>query len=63
MKSHCAKLKILFLTNMGKRDVINWTFYFVVHVKNFQQKRFRKILVILSPIITRKRKAFKELEA
>jgi hypothetical protein len=48
---------------MGKRDVTNWTFYFVVHVQNFQQKRFRKILVILSPINTRKRKAFKELEA
>jgi hypothetical protein len=63
MKLHCAKIKILFLTNMVKRDVINWTFYFVVHVQNFQQKRFRKILVILSPINTRKRKAFKELEA
>jgi hypothetical protein len=47
----------------GKRDVMNWTFYFVVRVQNFQQKRFRKILVILSPINTRKRKALKELEA
>ena len=34
--------------NMGTRDVINWTFYYVVHVQNFQQKRFRKILVIFS---------------
>jgi hypothetical protein len=63
MQSHCAKLKILFLTNMGKQYVINWTFYFVVRVQNFQQKSIRKILAIVSPINTRKRRAFKELEA